>query len=926
MPASMLKKELEKQNADHSHRNVARQLGHDNNDDRPLLPGETRTRKASQLRDIGAVVGDSESEDEDRNTPSVSEDELPRPPSPTAHSPPRKKYVMKRKPAEVVPIYISSGSECQAGFSDSDSDGDKSSEAEESDEETFAQLFRDDSEDLFEKILNRRYLTVSVHRSRKPPRTRAGTSGLKFDIKHQARGEKQTRLSFENHTGKSTSRSYQRVSRQSPARHEQVHTFAEEDDSDVPVHLAILGGEAWHDKKRRKKKERKLQKQKNGLHTFSTEGVRIESGRSKPAIPLKERRRKRRTKTITIRLDDEGFHRAMVPRHPPPMRDYESETVEHEMHHRTTGKALITHDLDIHVLPLGLAFVSSTYLGKGWLRELINVSFSDQPPPLPITFAALGFDLGPHIQLMQVKTVVGDICDRAVAIATRAHEIADQEHVKEWEGVFRGACQLVSWHLSISSVEEAESLKQAIKDHVASVITVLRTAAFKSSSINLVIITVCWFVVELSARLGYRFPVQIPPHIPVDDIFLSSTTVLVRILLVYGIHHTIAAIINRPDGHFDNSSLDLRTVEVWVCIIHLTKVMFQSPEWNGKLVMHPLWQLIQYAFRTRGVLPSRALEASETYWNAIFTICALNQFSLEGMTVSNADSLLPPCWDLVTDALGHVRLDHSDADNFDARSLDQRDKYLHVITYRCLQLHSRWHWKLTNANHFITCLIALFKSRNYANLRQESCEFPLFMRKNDLSLLQKCDARDPAFTHFMSLVVQHVKEQDTVSPTLLRKLRSNIVPVTAVTFSKAAPPTPLAASRLANRHIANFISLCLAPDAHSAALSAAKQFTEFQDAHGDIQSDIIRVWFMYCAFFIENNIPLEGVTRWLDEISSCLLENLVKQTDESPHCSHNIGLAITAIGFAMDVYKEIKTYPEPSLLGKLLLGFTCARI
>ncbi|KAH9936512.1 uncharacterized protein B0H18DRAFT_1164925 [Fomitopsis serialis] len=114
----------------------------------------------------------------------------------------------------------------------------------------------------------------------------------------------------------------------------------------------------------------------------------------------------------------------------------------------------------------------------------------------------------------------------------------------------------------------------------------------------------------------------------------------------------------------------------------------------------------------------------------------------------------------------------------------------------------------------------IFKSRNFANLSDETPELPSFLRHSDISLLFENKLSDTAYTLLLKLVVKAAGDtrprndgdHGTVGPSpKVKKLLSLCIPRGSVPFTKGKPPTSQHLSMLYNRFSAVAVAFYLEP-------------------------------------------------------------------------------------------------------------------
>jgi hypothetical protein len=424
-------------------------------------------------------------------------------------------------------------------------------------------------------------------------------------------------------------------------------------------------------------------------------------------------------------------------------------------------------------------------------------------------------------------------------------------------------------------------------------------------------------MVELSARLGHSVK--------------ESVSWLVHNLLEYGLLQTMVAV--REDNILNGSTTAQYTAELWVRIFHLLDYYDQKN--TKKPHIHSFWVVIMESVESAEV-SKRSLESSEATWHTIFSLCALTQFSVHGMTT--AKSRLPACWEFVGLALKTIRLtaDPRIDRELSAPSLDKRDEYLSLITHRCFRLWNRWCWELEGASILFNQLVDIFRSRKFANLRHEAADYPEFMLKGDWNLLSSYRHGKTAFELFLKLMFHATCTDMTnanraISPRA-KKLLSLAIPVGSLPFSRNSVTHMQDLSMLFNRLSAVAIGIYLDPSTHLSRITHARTYVNFSDADWYTRLAVVR-GMMYLGILMKKcNVPLDGIVEWTKEMADALADDFkaipktIDPADSDLLVRKNrlvvsIQCLLGAVRRIMEAHKRASQYPEPALLSKLAVCF-----
>jgi hypothetical protein len=667
-----------------------------------------------------------------------------------------------------------------------------------------------------------------------------------------------------------------------------------------------------------------------GIYTFNSHHTRIKSGRTL-------------SHAITLDLEDEGLHQALAlststeglsngvhrPRHSSPRSmshsrphsaylDDDMNCGEAEM--ITSARDVWTEhqsikiDCDIQLLRSGISFGPNTYLGKGWLYELTQVLRADVETPVPLRYSSHGIELGPAATITDLLESLNSLCNRFPEFVLNSRSDVTLGYLRQLQGLMHALCQQCSWLASQAGAEERTLLEGPVCDAITCTVKAVTESPESSGPITCCFL---WFCVEMSVRLR-RGLKQVNPGLGINtnsDQSIDLACTFARNLLAQGLKPAMQAIQGCSEDGLDAACAPCFTAESWICLIHLLNSdSFTFPANYHAVPAHAFWHIVRSPIQDKctGIT---ALEASERVWGTMFSLCALSQFSVHGMTTSTCR--LPCCWELVAFALGQIRLsaDPEKDRSLQRRSLDGRDSYIRIVTGRCFILWARWHWSLDDASPMFILLIDIFRSRKFANLRHEQSDFPDFMLRHDLRLLSSLKRKDTAFTVFLKLIVQSAQRSADgesrlrVSPNL-RKLLSLAVPVGSMPFSRAKPPTVHELSMLFNRFSAIAIAVHLDPTHNTIQkrVNEARRYINFKEADHNTRVTCIRAMMHYACLLNYHRSPLEPALSWLGEMADTLIDESLASASGQPD-----DMTIQAINLLLgSVRRIILTKVEPS--------------
>ncbi|KAG1876642.1 Mus7/MMS22 family-domain-containing protein [Suillus subalutaceus] len=920
--------------------------------DEPLRPGHARARMGAGGRDV-IIQGDPESSDveipKDKDTDVDAEvpdivSQVRRRASPKVRS---------RSPA----ISISSSSESGSESDGEDSDG----MIDDARIDAWSRSRRPMREkSLIDWMLTRTRTVGGARKQRDKSSRRPRGSGVKSrDLGESRAGRSRPKLNIVTggaRMGNQTLLSFPAVSsdrdhRSHHSHHNKVHKRTE---STIP---------AEHESKAlRKERRKKKRKQAKGeLYSFHQSGTHIAR------------------RGLRIDLGDEGFHQALDPtwrkemdrwqkqpgsmRHqderqrksharprPPPSRvDSRQSHVDldipldqprersspvrrkgytdvHEFMHAVDQRTLLTTvDLGIDFLPSGIAFSAGTYIGRGFLHQLICLVTGHAQPVAPMPYVIRGFDLGPDTSVHVLTTVIAPLCDQLADDVLKGHEWTAVVG-KDWELTMRTVCQLVSWQCLSIDDQEFSSLELTVHETMGSLV-----ARVLEADIHHFSLLVCWFAVELAARIMHAARTRRGSS-ETRELF-KFALLLMRPLSDVDLREILASF-KEPDGPLEITSTPVQAVESWICLFHL--LINCTSESPGKLSSEPFWLLFKQLIQDEASSFTTAVEASEYVWRNIFSFCALSQFSVHGMSTSL--SRIAPSWETVLATLTLISLvadPQKDALTHTA-SLNKRDEYVSVVASRCFLLWKSWHWNLDNAIIMFNHLVEIFRSRRFASLRHEQPKFMQFMVQRDISLLSVQDRGDNVFEVLLKMIVQ-VAQADSTSDAekkqqsiQVKKMLNMVVPVGSVSSTRAVQPAGQESSMLFNRLNAMAVAIHLDPSISNVRhrVGQARRCVNFKDAHDFTRAVCIRGIEHICAVMRHHRVQLGEILSWLAEVTGILLDeyqearmltnkdnkNIVKNKTVEMVKSLLTSVVRMIETCSLDTTDERYEYPDPAFL------------
>ena len=623
---------------------------------------------------------------------------------------------------------------------------------------------------------------------------------------------------------------------------------------------------------------------------------------------------------MNLELEEEFEH---VPRSRSPSRDAPVYSVLEATHYRAI------HPSEFRVLPANISYGPNTYLGRGWLQDLLT-ELSGQDVIAPPPFSVHGVGLDSEMDLWEFGKVFISTMDRFLATVHlgTAKLMVDWN---EWQDILHPLFRLFTWMVS-GGYSVTEPLRNDTLERASQLETHLDMELGRTSGAEtkMFLLTVRWISFELLLRVHGA-----SGSIPLRTLSLTLVKNLLQpdFLKPAALAFPDATIIEKPDP-------PQQLFQVWICLFHtLDRLAKWFREQAGDGVTSPdtlpIWQLVQSSWESEKLSD---LDASEKLWSTIFNLCAVSQFSPLG--ISSETLRLSSCWDIVLLALRRIRLVTGQMDNpqIPRRRLIKRDQYIRLLFARCFFLRNPWSWNLKDASALFGLLSDVFKNRKFSNLNGEASDFPSFVRHDDVSLLSEYRNSDTAFGLFLKLAVLAVKDMresadDPGLPLKLKKLMAVLIPVGSVPFTKDAPPTSHELSMLYNRLSSIAVAIYLDPNTANATsrIAQARRYVAFKDADLSTRRACIRGMMHFAMMSCRLRLPLELTLEWVTEATDVLLDEYraFPQNDTRLELKNRIVLTLQLlIGSLRRILecmggKDPKVYPDPIFIeGRKSGGYT----
>ncbi|KAG8701485.1 hypothetical protein FRC09_005337, partial [Ceratobasidium sp. 395] len=572
-------------------------------------------------------------------------------------------------------------------------------------------------------------------------------------------------------------------------------------------------------------------------------------------------------------------------------------------------------------------FSPSTYIGRGYLQNLINVAVATETQPTEATPVIV---FGEHLDTRLTGTdfvhqVRRLIPHWAIWLAGQESE-SDNNIARSFRFV---ALQTTS--LLESPDEEADEAsldidfgtRAFLAEDATEIFKAVNTLSLTDPAVNDTSLASSaswlsfhWFVVELAIRIACGNRRRALRISETSGLTTADLDIAIQRMIRLLLGHNVADNIRKAHNLY--TDLDDPILEIWICLLYLV----DDTEFSGVTAWKPLWSRIEIVLESLDFhLPYKVYE-SERRWEFIFSFSALEAFSSQTGRLLSTNPAISR-WPWVCKTIKDIRL-KEDKVVEEARQRRQRvDYYVRIVTARCWLLHTMWGWNYSKPDRLLNLLYPVFQTRKLAKLRDERTDFPAFIRNLDIEQLARFSNGDTAWSMFLKIFRKTIVD----SPASARKLYSAYSPVAVLNFTNDNPATDMDLSRLFNSFAMFLVILITDPTSERGAdcIRRMQGLVSFKTADMRSREACIRAFQYTGLLFNLYKLDLEPLVSWMHLMLESLQSDMRSDVQLAQRnrlvilvlCLVRSVAAITSTcGFDRD---SKKTYPEVALLTQNLV-------
>ncbi|KIJ55206.1 hypothetical protein M422DRAFT_199301 [Sphaerobolus stellatus SS14] len=587
-------------------------------------------------------------------------------------------------------------------------------------------------------------------------------------------------------------------------------------------------------------------------------------------------------------------------------------------------------------LPSGIATSPEGYIRKGRLFDLIEFLKGNGQIQKPSALILPNISLYPSTSGEEIGAAVASALDSLYRALNMEEDLLERKSEKElheiWKStgpIMHSLRQILPYKVSSVTQPEANQIATGVFEQLKRLIKRIEDQKKLLDNLDYRIFALYWLAVELHLRISYVLMRTFNDETARRPSVLEDGMVkLIRRLLEYGFDRVVGPL--RNEGlEFHAKPQDI--LEYWICILHVAPFCQGAESSTITNFSFPFWKLVDRAMSGQSNMPDRQLHRGERIWETIFSLCTISQFSAEGY--SSSMIRLGAYWAFVKQGLGCIQLsaDSLRDNGKDSTTLRNRDHYLRLITARCFVLSARWNWDLNDADDVFQELCSIFRSRQFSNLLGEPNDFPEFISKRQMAVIDRYEDTETAYGIFLKLVIRAAKgymkfdETGRRQTVKLTRLLSLVVPVGSTSFSKTVPPLGQDLSMLYNRYSAVIVGIYVdaTEKRFQSLLNQARRYITFKDADFDSRNAAIRAMSLLAILMRDISKPLDDILRWISEMISDSVAELSEVSHSPAERNEVILTTILLLGSLRSIIEPsslitvenaLETYPDVRFL------------
>ncbi|KAH6847955.1 Mus7/MMS22 family-domain-containing protein [Chaetomium sp. MPI-CAGE-AT-0009] len=416
-----------------------------------------------------------------------------------------------------------------------------------------------------------------------------------------------------------------------------------------------------------------------------------------------------------------------------------------------------THHFEVFPLDRGVYFHESTVIGRGLVRDAVDVGLSDR---IRHQRPAVSFSLDGRVLRWSswddnTSSELGILIDwiaEQLTLNTATSEGSGQKAPEAADFVLGYVLRSLSVH-SDSAVKAFVSrwleILSGFTDRFESIDTSSVSESTKRAQLE---VNIRFSLATLAVRSMSQGPDGDPfQSMKLDDLLKKAASITIRRLLACGTEElrTLYGDLQRSAFRERGIRPDLHLANCWVVMMRLLE--------SAAIPRSSFWDVTQSVMLSHGVASGSDAQVFERLWQDVFTLLPLSEIDNSGLLISGARHATPvEGWQLPQQLLKRV---------FQLYQTNPRqppgfNDYCRALVARCHFLVQQWGWR--RCSGVIGTIFDFFGSQSLAHLRNEEVyKSPQFLEELDRRPSLAIEPEDRCFHIFiklLALAIQRLKE------------------------------------------------------------------------------------------------------------------------------------------------------------------------
>lgn len=618
--------------------------------------------------------------------------------------------------------------------------------------------------------------------------------------------------------------------------------------------------------------------------THLDDGDSLFAALPKPSFSERVTVKRRRPLQFAQGADDSGFTEATVTQSPAAsviLRDAQRADESARLQGPANGSfSRFSMDFGIEPLPEGLSFSADSYIGRGHLKQLLNVASSESLPIM--TVVPFGIRLDGDMDSETFLSMFPRICDGIFAECT-----SDQPAAGLLASASGQALSFAIQYMGLPRTDtngknrliaEIERLECRIDEWAAQNEADCR--------IGEPLLVFRWYMLEVSFRAyltSKSADVASGEGKDATQSVFDRATEVVRALLRAGPHHAMKAVqaaralaTNVADGGPQLRDLHC---EVWTCVIHLLSSIARECRTPGGKSAVDLWTVVEAQLRCEAeVRQLHPILRSEVSCYTAMAIACLSHFTADGC--ADLKSQMPACWPLFVGAIDRLKPQEfaRDYSNLSNTGRTRLSRYIWTLYARCLIFATRWNWGLLDQSKLLGKLFDLVNAREFQDMAIEGVpDFPPFLADYAGRIGSGIEREDTVFRLLLRIVARMALEAEAVGTdkagSVVARLAMRITPMRDhLSYPRQVPPGTVRKHRSVLINHYSLHILLAAVDAKNAPrrFGKFKAMLDFDKSDIRARQDCLRAITYLGIVYTAKGLDVAPILAWLAELAGSL--------------------------------------------------------